>query len=306
MSILIIKNALDATLTNPFFEPKKFAVQAVLSIYSLFLRFLQTPPSQPNGAAMLNYVSILHSKPPLPSGAGISNIHHDENYGEKDSQPIFNQWFAKTIQQTLPLLQNPIESILTSIGQERGLIAKKLGHNNMSLFGELRNKNQAMRTPICKDTRYALYFDQCSSLLKKRGPIVFKGLLPGKTGRISLSGLFLIEDLIRIEHPTFSESTYKEIISYLDKKFRALMNESSSSKELLLETLATIHWWLAHLMIFQRGSACITEIFIQAIAAAKGFPSTHWKPETMPDLEAILTDHDTFVSRYGEFFLFGA
>lgn len=245
--------------------------------------------------------------PPLPSGATIATIHQDENYGEKRNQIIFNQWFAQTIDKTIILFDKPsytVESILRFIGKERRAIARQLGHNHAELFGKVRHRIEWMYTPITRENRYSSYIDRCHELFfKQKGPCPFQGKIPGETNSIPLSCVDWRQSYIAVIHANITDEQHHKIMDYLTQKtYEIFRNDNISGKE-LLQILGTIHWWLAQTMFFQRGSACITEVFIQALATDCGYPSTHWKKETMPDLEAILSEHDDFVARYDEILL---
>lgn len=243
--------------------------------------------------------------PPLPSGATISNIHQDGNYGDQKTQVIFNQWFAQTVKKTVAQFHqtgHTAESLLIFISRERRAIAKKLEHNNANLFGRHRRPNQPMHTHITRENRYAPYLEKCMDLFfQNRGP--FQGLLPGESDPISLSSVDFRDSTIAVIHANFTHSDYSKIIQFLQQTTTQIFSNENISKKELFRLLGTMHWWLAQTMLFLRGSACITEIFIQAIASANGFPSTQWKPNTMPDLEAILSEHDDFVNRYEEILL---
>lgn len=90
----------------------------------------------------------------------------------------------------------------------------------------------------------------------------------------------------------------REILESFEPPIRKLLLNTNFTKKELLNTLAQVHWHLAHLMLFKRGSASISEILVQAIAEAAGFPNSEWAEYIMPDIEAMLRYPQQFIEDY--------
>jgi hypothetical protein len=95
----------------------------------------------------------------------------------------------------------------------------------------------------------------------------------------------------------------EKFFAYVEEVVSEVLNNPSMDKDQILCKLAPIHWWLAQLMIYERGSASITELFIQSVLAAKGFPATAWVPGVLPDLDALFLPLEEFQRLYPQLLL---
>ncbi|MEB6536495.1 hypothetical protein MXM51_18390 [Pantoea stewartii] len=69
-----------------------------------------------------------------------------------------------------------------------------------------------------------------------------------------------------------------------------------------LNTLAEMHWWMAHAMPDKRGSAAKTELCVRSIAQARGMDLGPMKHGIVPDLEAMTMQLKDFMRKYESFF----
>jgi len=70
-----------------------------------------------------------------------------------------------------------------------------------------------------------------------------------------------------------------------------------------MKDLGRIHWWLAHCMPWERGSAAISDTLVKSIMMAKGYQPTKWIPGIIPDCEALVTANvEEFVKKYTSFY----
>lgn len=155
-------------------------------------------------------------------------------------------------------------------------------------------------TPIPLNSRYHRYNLRMQTTLPQGTPVVYtRGTLEGM--EMQLSGIWEKG----IEHASAIHTV--TIINSLEKNLRKLLARTPYSRSAWLRDLAPIHWWLAHLMPFYRGSASCTEILIQALVVAKGYPPPRLAglPSDdaangilFADLEAIYLPLDQFVDQY--------
>lgn len=65
-----------------------------------------------------------------------------------------------------------------------------------------------------------------------------------------------------------------------------------------LSTMGELHWWLAHAMPDERGSAAKSEFSVRSIAQARGMDLPPFQHGILPDLEAMTTARSDFVENY--------
>jgi Avirulence protein len=71
----------------------------------------------------------------------------------------------------------------------------------------------------------------------------------------------------------------------------------------LCEKIGVIHWWLAHAMPWERGSAAISDMFCKALLLSQGYQPSKWIAGIMPDCEALTTPNcHEFAAKYLSFF----
>jgi hypothetical protein len=70
----------------------------------------------------------------------------------------------------------------------------------------------------------------------------------------------------------------------------------------LQRKVAELHWWLAHAMPYQRGSAAIADMLTKVIWRHRAVRVFRWNPGIVPDLEAFMLPLQEYVAAYGGFF----
>lgn len=153
-------------------------------------------------------------------------------------------------------------------------------------------------TPLPQESRYSRYRKRIQSMLSPGNEAIeITKNLEGSELKLSI----LREEYI--EHASAIHTV--KIIDALEKKIQTILEQGPKSE--LFKDLAFVHWWLAHLTPFFRGSASCIEILIQALAVAKGFapPRLAGIPQDDPengflfgDLEAICLPLEQFVDLY--------
>ncbi|HET7864483.1 MAG TPA: XopAH/AvrB family type III secretion system effector [Burkholderiaceae bacterium] len=78
--------------------------------------------------------------------------------------------------------------------------------------------------------------------------------------------------------------------------------DPSASNEQSLTTLAELHWWTAHAMPDERGSAAKAELTVRSIAQSRGMDLPPFRKGFVPDLEAMTTSRSEFVEKYPAMF----
>ena len=101
--------------------------------------------------------------------------------------------------------------------------------------------------------------------------------------------------------PLMMEHTHPDLIqpitNHVEQLFSGLL-ERRPAPEGVLTTLGEMHWWMAHAMPDIRGSAAKTELCVRAIAGAMGLELPPYRHGVIPDLEAFMTDRQTFSGNY--------
>lgn len=307
-------------------------IHTIQNYNKIALQFVTNISSQPSPLTKIGFIiafgltslHFLNRSPKIPLSPGAKTwkqIHNDGSYGASEkgeiNQRLYNLWFAQTVQKTKDILRstkNPgIESVLTTIGNERSRIALELHHSEALRFGRWRCSSEPVLidrrmwvTYILKNSRYHKYFITFNALLDKNDKnwIQFEGRLPYREKPIPLSAMHKFGEL-QVIHPPHvnTDALIQDVLHHLDDTMQTILQDKSISQDKLLACLAHIHWWLAQLMLFERGSAAITEVLIQAIAAAKGFPNSHWEKGILPDLEAISHSEEDFIAAFPTFLI---
>lgn len=75
------------------------------------------------------------------------------------------------------------------------------------------------------------------------------------------------------------------------------------SPEATVEKVGELHWWLSHGMVYERGSAAITDMTAKTILSAKGIKTPPWKQGVAPDIEALISsDPKAYAKNYRNLF----
>ncbi|PPV07585.1 putative type III effector protein XopAH [Xanthomonas bromi] len=105
--------------------------------------------------------------------------------------------------------------------------------------------------------------------------------------------------------PFFIQHTSCELVqpimNHVEHLFGDLVARPHDPAE-LMPALGNLHWWMAHAMPDPRGSAAKTELAIRALANAHGVELPPFARGNVPDLEAFVTDRESFSARYADLF----
>lgn len=74
--------------------------------------------------------------------------------------------------------------------------------------------------------------------------------------------------------------------------------DPSTSLEDTVRTVGELHWWLAHAMPYERGSAAITDMLTKSIFLRRGIQVSAWQRGVVPDLDAFTMPRQAFVAAY--------
>src|SRR5690606_23915624 len=87
-----------------------------------------------------------------------------------------------------------------------------------------------------------------------------------------------------------------------ETQFRRAMSARRGDHE-VLEAVAHLHYYTAHAMPFERGTAAITDMAVRAILDARGIENGMWREGLLPDVEALVTPEVShFVDAYPYYF----
>lgn len=273
--------------------------------------------------------------PQVPDGCfspGATLCRDPKAYGDSKAQANFALWFEETVIEIADHLKQEttfsLWSLLCNIGKKRQAIAKELQQQAHDRYGEPRHLTGLLdcitSLSLANYPDYHERFNQefqnppswCNQLsaFPQRLPaessylsglcFVIEHPLPHKTESSILtaicSGSEINANAPVIFHTRGIEEADKEqTLTYLQGIVYPLLSKGSCcEKGETLRILAEVHWWLAQLTLFCRGSAAISEIFVQAVARAVGFPHSAWAPKIMPDIEAMYRPLQEFIKIY--------
>lgn len=89
---------------------------------------------------------------------------------------------------------------------------------------------------------------------------------------------------------------------YMEGLYRKAKHPETGTED-TINAVAELHWWLAHGMPFNRGSAGITDALTKAIFYAKGIFPGRWRSDVSPDIKAFHTTLGQFVEQYRSLFI---
>lgn len=277
----------------------------------------------------------------VSAGAGNPAIHCLNFYGPrqaaKEIQDRYEQWYLEAVVSASDCIrstfsQNPssdtsTETVLDFIGRERRKHARKeeeLSKKEVcvptELFGKRRAPREPLNTPLFEDDPYRRYGNRLYEFFKRNPELkgtFTVGWVPGRSTPIPLSTIeaksFTNKGGVlhaggSVDNVYQSSEDIRDACRYLDTLVKRYLESCPTTDEEFLKPLAEIHWWLAHLTLFSRGSAAISEIFIQALAFVRGYS----KPLRLSglskdpannatiymDLEAVTNPLHTFIENY--------
>lgn len=102
-----------------------------------------------------------------------------------------------------------------------------------------------------------------------------------------------------IEHT--NSHLIQPIMNHVEDLVEPLL-KSQMDESTLVSSLGEVHWWMAHAMPDERGSAAKTEIAVRALAGAHGVELPPFRRGVVPDLEAFMTDRESFRDNYSSMF----
>jgi avirulence protein len=113
------------------------------------------------------------------------------------------------------------------------------------------------------------------------------------------AGLWEDGEPFHIEHTAPSE--VPRIMAHAESLYSRALDPSVSDPQ-ALTTLGELHWWVAHAMPDDRGSAAKTELSVRSMAQSLGMDLPSFKKGFVPDLEAMTTPRSEFTAKYPAMF----
>ena len=258
------------------------------------------------------------------SGESEQSLFHADtgtDYGGIDQQKQFDAFHKQAVSlvsQVMQSLSDPkdfsLYAILHGIGLLRLKLSMETGAGDILQLGRWRAKAiqlslyeddpdpylvVAAGTPLSKNTRYHRYHQIIGSIIPPDTEWV--------ETRETLDGCEIPLTVISRNGIRHTSAVYTvTILNNLEMKIQDLLGKEQPKSE-FFKALAFVHWWLAQLTPFFRGSASGTEILIQAIAVAKGYPPPRFSgvPSDdkeggflFTDLEAMCLPLEPFINQY--------
>jgi|GEM_PF-5512790 len=247
-----------------------------------------------------------------PAGATVLGLHAEGDYqgclGADFSQSWFEEWYANEVRHTSVWLRGSrpsAQDVMDVLSLDRYAIARAIGAQSAELFGMERINEIETSMNAQRYQKYKARVSQLNSQFAQ-------GMLSAEE-RISLTtyqrefireflSLSTMTTVFCIRHTSVNnmrQAWTKIRLQITDVANKILDRERNAPLDTLRD-LAFIHWWLAHLCLFERGSASITESYILSLCIAAGFKEASWAEGNFPDLEALCClDLEKFQEDYG-------
>lgn len=248
-----------------------------------------------------------HQPHPRSAGATIPDLHGTQCYQGRFeaslTQSYFEKWYVQQIESTAFLLRSlrpTAQDVLDALSLARSGFAFAVGAKQAGLVGVRRGTSDGygLVTPM-NAQRYQKYNLQVLALANQSA----YGLIPdAKQEKVALTTMDSEENIGIIEHTLNAtvEIYWPKIEPHITDAANRVVVRKTEDPSATLQDLAFIHWWLAHLCLFHRGSASITEIYILALCHAAGFTNASWVKGNFPDLEALCClELEDFQKNYG-------
>ncbi len=117
--------------------------------------------------------------------------------------------------------------------------------------------------------------------------------------RLRDAGLSEYGEPFHIDHTAPSE--VPRIMAHAESLYGLALDPSIANSQ-ALTTLGELHWWVAHAMPDDRGSAAKTELSVRAMAQSRGMDLPPFRRDVVPDLEAMTTPREEFIEKYPAMF----
>jgi avirulence protein len=118
-------------------------------------------------------------------------------------------------------------------------------------------------------------------------------------GILQDAGLSVMGAPFHIDHT--APPDVPRVMAHAESLYSRALDPSVSNAE-ALATLGELHWWVAHAMPDDRGSAAKTELAVRSMAQSRGMDLPPFRKGFVPDLEAMTTPRAEFVERYAAMF----
>lgn len=255
--------------------------------------------------------------------------------------PNFGRIMGEAVQEMTEAIQGgratDLDSFMGIAAHARGEVQWRIYPHSLPSFGVLREPGSATFTPIAEgypryhglileamqrnsfgspDTRASdavlTEFGLDTFLFGRmftaaRGAEIYKREISIDGNKVPLTLYVRAPDgEVTLIHPAVSSYTnepYTKAKRYCDKLYNELKDLNTHlTPEETIRKLALLHYTMAHLMPYARGSAAITHTTIVALAKARGFQVGRIKPDVQPDMEAFLRDPEDYVRNYPNMF----
>lgn len=257
-----------------------------------------TPPVGPPGApAVLRPVDAPLLGRPVPLDEAL--VQKLPGW-ETRNRPEYGRQMAAAVEELKGRIRSgeitTAREAILFMGRKAGEVAAAIGRTDLARgqtladFGELRSKKSQT---LFTDERSPYHDEYCD-----RAQELAETSPSGKFLRIE-DGIPLTETNLAMWDHT-NPRDFNAIWLKLEVAWkRAIAAESPKD---VVDAVAELHWWAAHMMPFKRGSAGAVDGVTKAVLGARGIEAGAWRVGKAADIEAFLRTKADFVGHYGDFF----
>ncbi len=249
-----------------------------------------------------------HSKSPLgqgslnPETAPFTLQIRSPGYS---ADSVFREQFWKATELVSRRIQSDphfrFRNALSALATLRGQAASAMSTSDTDPFGSWRTFDPRFSETSRMTDKYALGQELAAALIgDDYAPPPMEMRVPGHSEPVLLTHYMPKGHLPgRWVHPPGTQ--IEPILKHAENLFDRAVERSTPPSE-VIRAAAEMHWWLAHAMPFQRGSAAITDALVKAIYLSHGIPFSPYRVGIQPDIAAFTLRLDDFLSVYPRFF----
>ena len=218
---------------------------------------------------------------------------------------LFREQFWKATERISARLKSDphfrFRNALSALATLRGQAASAMSTSESDPFGIWRTFDPRLSETSRMTDKYAFGQELAAALMgDDYAPPPMEMRVPGHADPVMLTHYMPKGHLPgRWVHPPGTQ--IEPILRHAEHLFDRAVDRDTSPSE-VIRAAAEMHWWLAHAMPFQRGSAAITDALVKAIYLSHDIPFSPYRVGIQPDIAAFTLRLDDFLSVYPRFF----
>ncbi len=218
---------------------------------------------------------------------------------------LFREQFWKATERISARLKSDphfrFRSALSALAALRGQAASAMSTTDTDPFGIWRTFDPRYSETSRMTEKYAFGQETAAALIgDDYAPPPMEVRIPGQAEPVMLTHYMPKGHLPgRWVHPPGTQT--EPILRHAEHLFDRAVDRNASPSE-VIRAAAEMHWWLAHAMPFQRGSAAITDALVKAIYLSHDIPFSPYRVGIQPDIAAFTLRLDDYLSVYPRFF----